>query len=247
MDISHLVRDAKRVKDNWAYVNAKIDGTTVQQIITRSGCQIMIPARYQEAEMARIEQEISIAGVFAVIVDNKHYAVNKTCAMMHISPSSTEKVLIHDEPYLLFTFDPGSVVVKDTALVKRDVLTYAIFALFYSKGKVPWYMNYLDIASVFDSAQHHAGVTVGSQPEVIWLLASIISRDTKDITQYYRQSLKGNEDIYKHPQVTPLQKVSTSATNTFNKLAGNYMNEGIRSALISPAKRQERMERYLTG
>jgi hypothetical protein len=168
--------------------------------------------------------------------------------MMRITPTSTTKVLIDDEPYLCFKFDPGSVVCPDTALPKLNVLVYAIFDLFFAKGKVPWFLEYNDLVSIFDSAKEFAGTSVGSQPEVVWMLTSLLARDPKDIHRYYRQVVKTPEDLKtKTPIITPLQKVSTAATNTFNRLAGNYMTEGIRSSLLIETKRKERLEKLLTG
>ena len=247
MDIRSLIRNPERIKANLTNITATIDGVKTNQVVCKEACQIVIPQRYADLDMARIEKDIYICGIFAYVMGN-FYAVNKTTAMMHITPSSTEKVLIDEEPYFVFSFDAGSVVIYDTALVKRDVLAYSIFDLFFSKGKVPWFMNYMDLNKVFDTANKHAGVSVGNQPEVIWLLTSIVSRDPKDVTKYFRQAIKDEKELINmRPLVTPLQKVSTSATNTFNKLAGNYQTEGIRSALIYKTKRKERMEKLLVG
>jgi len=81
--------------------------------------------------------------------------------MMRISPSSTEKVVIKDEPYIEFQFEAGDTVIYTTALVVTDTLTYYMYDQFIAKGNIPWYMNYFDIANMFDTADEHAGVNLG--------------------------------------------------------------------------------------
>ena len=247
MDISTLKRDKLKVIEAISEVDTTVNGTKTRQSIAKRPFKIMVPMRYKDNSLAVVESNVFIAGIYAAIVDDMYYAVDKTNAMMRITPTSIDKTLVDDEPYYVFEFDPGSVIIPDNRLVKKDVLTYFIYDLFIGKGKVPWYLSYDDLGGIFDSAARFAGVNIGNQPELIWLLVSIIAKDPKDIHTYYRKVAKTLDDLQKiKPKYTPLQKVSTSTTNTFNKLAGNYLKEGIRSALINPAKRQERLERVLT-
>jgi hypothetical protein len=54
------------------------------------------------------------------------------------------------------------------------------------------------------------------------------------------------DDIVKKPPVyIPLRSVTYTATNTTNKLAGSYFQEGLVSALVSPSERKERIESIL--
>jgi hypothetical protein len=111
---------------------------------------------------------------------------------------------------------------------------------------VPWYLGYPELAQLFNTARYHAGANIGSDHEVIELLVSIISRDPKDITRYYRQVAKTMQEVKKNPPIyTPLKSVANVATNTTNKLAGSYFSEGVVSALVNPAERTERIEGIL--
>lgn len=249
MDVTILKRDPARVKSYLKNVEIKDSkgATTNKQVVTTKGCKIMIPVRFASQGLANISSQIYICGIFATIVEDAFYAINLTNAMFRITPTSTEKVDVNDEPYYLFIFDPGSVVIDSTLLVKNDTLVADIYGEIIAKARVPWYLGYLELAKLFESAQKFAGVRVGSQPEVDWMLVSIIARDPKDISRYYRTTIKQMSDLQTSPpDFVPLQNVSATATNTFTRIGGNYFNDGVRSSLINDSTRSESIEALLT-
>lgn len=248
MDIKSLKRDAARVKGYLRNVEVKDSKGVVtdKQTVTTKGCKIMIPARFAEHNLATLGSQVYICGIYALIVEDLYYAISLTNAMIRIKPTSTDKMDVNDEPYYVFTFDAGSVVIDSNVLVKKDVLVYEVYSEMIAKGRVPWYLGYLEMSKLFESAKKFAGVNIGDQPEVDWLLISLIARDPKNISAYYRSTIQSMKDLETNPPVwTPLQKVSLAATNTFTKIGGNYFKDGVRSALVNPSKRTERIETIL--
>lgn len=248
MDVKTLKRDPARVKTSLRRMDVK-DKTGVvtdTQTITTRGCKIMIPARFAEHNLAEIGSQVWILGIYAIIVDDLYYAISLTTAMLRIKPTSIDKVDVKDEPYLVFTFAPGSVVIDSNTLIKKDSIVFEIFSEMIDKGRVPWYINYVDSGHLFSSAKKFAGVNIGTQPEVDWLLVSLIARGSKDLSKYYRSTIASLVDMEKSPPTwTPLKKVSIAATNTMTRIGGNYFDEGVRSALINPSTRPERIESVL--
>jgi len=111
---------------------------------------------------------------------------------------------------------------------------------------VPWYLDYNDLGHIFDTASSHAGANVGTNPEVTELIVSIIARNSKDRTQYYRSCINSLEELKTNPPVfISMKSVPYAATNTTNKLAGSYFGEGVVSALVSPSEKRERIENLL--
>lgn len=248
MDVKSLKRDKVKVKSYLRKLEIKDSKGVVtdKQTVTTKGCKIMIPVRFAEHNLATLGSQVYICGIYAIIVDDMFYAISITNAMMRIKPSSTDKVSVNDEPYYVFTFDPGSVVIDSNTLVKKDVLVYEVYSEMISKGRVPWYLGYLEMSMLFKSAAEFAGVNIGDQPEVDWLLISLIARDPKNINAYYRSTIQSMDDLVNNPPIwTPLQKVSLAATNTFTKIGGNYFKDGVRSALVNPSTRAERIETIL--
>lgn len=239
MNINDLIRDPKRVHANLRELE---DG----RLITLTGCRIYTPVRFSERGLTSIGVETHIVGIYAIVVEDKYYGVSMVNAMMRIDPGVRNVVNIDGDDYYEFVFEAGSTVIASVNLVKTDVLTYRIYDEIISKGNVPWYLGYSELAKIFDTAKYHAGANIGGDHEVTELLVSMISRDPVDRTKYYRQSVRTSEDLNKiKPAFIPLKSVTYSATNTTNKLAGSHFSEGVVSALVSPSERTERIEELL--
>jgi hypothetical protein len=239
MDISKLTRDAKQVLSHLTELK---DGS----VVCDKECKIYIPTRYVERKLAYVGVENYILGIYAIVVDDKYYGVSLVNAMIPIDPTTTNKVKINDDDYYEFVFKPGSRVIKSTGLVKASTITYYIFDEFFSKGYIPWFIGYEELGKVFDSAKYHAGANIGSNQEVTQLIASMLGRDSKDKTKYYRTTINSLKDLETNPPVfVPLKSVEYAATNTLNKLGGSYMQIGITSALINPSTRVEKIENLL--
>ena len=239
MNINDLIRDPEKVHAN---LRELPDG----RLITLTGCRIYTPVRFSERGLTSIGVETHIVGIYAIVVEDKYYGVSMVNAMMRIDPGSRNVVNINGDDYYEFILEPGSTVVASVNLVKTDVLTYRIYDEIISKGNVPWYLGYAELAKIFDTAKYHAGANIGGDHEVTELLVSLISRDPVDRTKYYRQSVRTPEDLVKiKPAFIPLKSVTYSATNTTNKLAGSHFSEGVVSALVSPSERTERIEELL--
>lgn len=239
MDPSKLIRDQNKVL-------ACMKELPNDKLMALKEVKIMIPVRFAERGLASVGLDTQIIGHCVYIVDNKYYAISLTNARFKIKPTTTEKVEVGGDLYYQFTFVAGSTIIEDLQLVKVDTLVYRVYDELLSKGNVPWYINYLDLMRIFDSSLKHAGANVGRNREVIELLVSLIARDPKNRTKYYRTAINDITDVTTKPPIfTPIKSVRDAATNTTNKLIGSYFTDATVSALVSPAQRTERIEALL--
>ncbi len=236
MDVSKLVRDATKVQ---SHLHELPDG----RLVAKKPCKIYIPVRFAEVQLAEIGIETYIVGIYAMTVEDKFYAVSLVNAMMRIEPTTTTKVEVDGDEYYEFSFAAGATVTPSIRLVRDDTLVYRVFDEIFSKGRAPWYMGLIEMCSVFDTAVKHAGAKVGTRPEVIQLIVSIIARDSNDRHRGFRELLKKQADVLTlKPAFIPLKSVTYAASNTVNRLGGSHFNEGLVSALVNPAERTERIE-----
>lgn len=240
MDITKLVRDASKVH---AVLKELPDG----RLVTTKGCKIYTPVAYSDGGLASVGIETWIVGIYAIVADDgKSYGVSMVNAMMRIEPTTTLKVDIDGDQFYEFVFEPGAVVCSDTMLVKIDTITFRIYDEIVAKGRVPWFLTYDDLGKLFNTAQYHAGASVGGQREVTELLISMIARDPKDRTKYYRSTVKSPADsLLRPPAYIPLRSVVYQATDTTTKLMGSYFPDALQSALVTPSERVERIENLL--
>lgn len=226
-------------------VNAHLKEQDDGGLFTEKACKIQIPERYLGRHLASIGAEVHILGIFAIIMEDSYYAVSITNAMMHILPASTETVEIDGETYLEFYFQPGDTVFHSTNLVKNDIITYYIYDEFVAKGRIPWYLNYFDLARLFETAKEHAGINLGNRA-VLDLIISTIARDPKEIMRLYRHAIFKPADVERiPPKVVPFRSVIYNTSDTTSKLIGAYFGDGISSALVNPSERVERIEELL--
>jgi hypothetical protein len=240
MDVKKLIRDPKRVQ-------AYLEETPSGSLVCKKPVKIYIPVRFAERGLAQIGIETYIVGIYAIVVEDVYYGVSMVNAMLPIQPTATLKIKIGGDEYYEFSFDAGSIVVTSTDLVKTDVLVYKIYDEIISKGRVPWYLGYLELGKIFDTASYHAGANIGMNQEVTELLISMISRNAQDRNLYYRTTVRDLSDLETNqPAFIPMRSVQYAATNTTNKLAGSYFADALNSALVNPATRVERIEKLLT-
>lgn len=239
MDHSIWKRDASKVKP--ALVTQP-DGS----VLTTKSLKIYIPERYVEKGLAEIGSEIFIVGIYAMVVEDKYYAVSRINAMMRIKPTTIATVKMDGTSFLEFYFEPGSVVIATTSLIKADTLVYNIFNYFISNGAIPWFLGYEDVATLFESADHHAGVRLARSHTILEMFAAAITRDPEQRTTYIRHTL---DDTSKKEDVpvafVAMRNISLGPTNTTARLQGSYWADGLTSALANPATKRERMEQLL--
>jgi len=234
-----MVRDAARVR---ACLKELPDG----RLVALQDLKIQCPERFAERGLAQLGADTRVVGHIAYIVEDKFYAISLVNAMIQLTPTETNRIDVEGDTYLEFFFEKGSTITPSLQLVKVDTLTYRVYDEILSKGRVPWYIDYMDLGKIFNTAKYHADANVGTNQEVTELIVSLIARDSKDRTKYYRNTVKSLTDIRaKPPAFITLRSVQYAATNTTNKLAGSYFSDGVVSAMVSPADRTERIEAIL--
>lgn len=239
MDPSVWKRDASKVRPALA---VQADGS----VVATRPVKIYVPERFVEKGLGEIGSETFILGVFAIVVDDKYYAVNKVTALVRIKPTTTSTVKFDGTSYLEFFFEPGSVVIATTSLVMSDTLVYHIFNFFLSNGAVPWYLSYEDVATLFLTADRHAGVRLIKNHSILEMFAAAIARNPANRTVYYRHMLEdGAESPTQQPAWIALRNISLGATNTTARLQGSYWADGLTSALANPSTKLERVEQLL--
>lgn len=239
MNVKSLIR-------NPAAIHNSLVETPDGRLLTKTGCKIHIPARYAERGLADVGVENFILGLYAMIVDDTYYAVSTVCAFIKVDPTSVTRIKVNSDDYYELYFEAGSTVFPSLDLVKRDTLVYNIYDELFSKGYIPWYFGYNDLGRVFDTAKKHAGTNIGSNKEVTELIVSLVSRDAKDKTKYYRTAVNTLADLEKNlPEFIALRDVTYAATNTTNRLGGSYAAVGIVASLNNPSDRTERIESLL--
>lgn len=236
MDLGKMKRNPDRVR---AALTELKDGS----VITKTGCKIYIPVSFRDKNLASLGNEVYIAGIYMMTVNDSDYAVSLVNAMMRIEPSSINQVTIADKDHFEFIFEPGDTVFASTDLVVNAKLLYYIYDEIVAKGNVPPYMDYMDLGRLFDSSQKHAGKKLASTPTILHMLLSMIARNPEDLTQYFRQITNGKDS--EKVRFIQLRSSTHGANNTTARLMGAHFSDNLTSALVNPSDREEDIEHIL--
>lgn len=238
MKSSAFKRDAARVIDS-----LKELGNT---LVTTTGCRVYFPVSYEQYKLAEISgSDVKALGVFAIVLEDNTYGVMSVCTKVKLTATEMNVVTIDADQYYELVFDKDSVICDNLECLKDDVLTYYIYNAFVGRGAVPWYLTYDDLCHVFDTAKDYANAGVGASPEIVALMMSIVARTDKDRMVYYRQVAQSKSAGSEPPVFIPINSVEFGATNTLNKLGGNYFDKGVASALTTPTETVETIESIL--
>lgn len=237
MDIKQLVRDKQFILS----VLEKVGGQTR----VKKECRIIIPARYLERGLATIGTDVYTIGILPIICENK-FSTMIVNAMVKLEPAMTNRISVNDEENIEFIFPAGSVMIANNNVVRININTYRVFEELHSSARVPWFITYNQMASIYASAGDYADANIGANHESDELLASVIARNPDNRRQYYRQSATSDsDDLNNQPVYVSMKNVAYSATNTMSRMGGSHFTNGTISALVSPTERVEPMERLI--
>lgn len=219
---------------------------SANQVICKVACKVQVPLRFKDKNLAEVGIRTFVYGFFPIILSTGEYAVMNLTSKVELAPSTTITTMVDGVEYYEFSFLPGSILFKNTYVLKDESMMFSVFEEFVFLGKVPWYAEYDDIGKLFDTAKKHGGSNVAQTPEVIEFIASMIGRRKDDKTKYLRTTVKSYDET-KSDKVAyvPLKSVYYSVNSTLNKLAGSYMSAGIDSAIVAPSTTVENIESIL--
>ena len=216
-------------------------------VIALQPITIHFPVRFRDIDLAQVGASSFVYGLFMMKLDNGNYAICNVNALIELGPAAVEVVQVDDEPYYNFRYEKGDVVMRTKDLVCRSELIFKAIEEFFFKGKMPWYVDYLqDAGKLFDTAAKHARTSATILPSVVEFMAAYIGRSASDRTKFIREVAKTPSEFNQSKIAwVPMRSVYWSAPGTVNKLAGAYFSDGVVSALVNPSDRTEKIERIL--
>ena len=239
MEYRTLKRDVDKVKAGYKVGSDR-------SLIATVPSKVIFPERFLEKELASIGARNYVVGAFAHIVEGGYYANFTAVCMVELKPSSIGTFKVGDETYMEMNFEPGDTVMVAQEAIEDMILPYRIYDEMISKGHWPFYMNYLDRIKLLFSANKLAGVDLLSNHAMLELNAAAISRDPKDVTQYFRHVVKTQADAYETiPLSIPLMSVPRGTTNAVSRLMGSNIKQGLNAELANPTTKLENVEQLL--
>lgn len=238
MDVSGLTYDSDKtekaitiLEDNSVIANRRLD--------------IYIPQRFVENGLAQVTDFVYTAPILGFVIPGECFSCFTSMLKMKMFPSEMVDEVINGDRYVNMQFYKGDVVFESLLAPKDPNISYFYFMEFLNYAKIPWYMNDEDHSSLFDSAADELGKAVGSSPQVIRLMCSMIYRDPDDLDKPYRYSKAKKEG--RPPVIVGMNNPSMLIDDSFSKLMGGYLADNLLSAMLKPSDKITTQDRMMRG
>ncbi len=217
-----------KIKDVAQYFEKKDN----KWIFTGKKLEVYIPRFYQERDLLVIGDVANVLGIFQLRIDDKFSAVMMILARIDIEFVNTRTETEGGFDYIVLELGTGSTFIANSNIVKNSNIIYEMFIAFLAYGKIPPYLDYTSIQSLFDQSKEHCGVSLGLNHAIFEVIYAHAFRSSDDPYQFYR-----NTPMNKPPVVVALHQISHGPISSSSRIIGSYMGEGIVSSLVDDTER----------
>ena len=198
---------------------------------------VEFPKWYEDKGLYEISDNTFLFGIFAFIVDDK-YSVCRIPTVINTTPLMVKEIEREDGVYIQLIYGPGDKIINSQSVLMQPYLSYEYFNGFYMMAHMPWFITDEDLVRTMDNTIRYAGNNLGNSEIANEVLSAFVSRNPDDKRVFYRTRPTGK------PYFVGLMDVRYSTLSTINKLAGNYPEESLVSALVNKEKRPTTLEMH---
>lgn len=215
--------------------------------VAKADLEVIFPTRYMNNKLGSFDDKFNVVGFICFRNPATGiFGLTKICALVPITPDEINVMKIDEVEYYRLVCYRGSIICPNTNLVERQVLAYEIYNEFVSKHRLPPYFDAVDDAKVLDTLPSYCGVSLPVNRAITRVYPATTTRWADDIMIPLREKYKKQSDVFAmQGEYTSLNSVSFGATNTFSRLNGNYMADGLDSALANPSQSVETVEQIV--
>lgn len=210
------------------------DGTV---IFTGNELECYIPERYIKANYLHIGETISALGIFAMRINDEVDCGIQLPAIIEIAHSDLYEKTIDDQLFKVCVLKKNDRFMISTKVMQVEEIGYFIWREFLSGGRLPSFITYEDIATLFDDLGEIAGRGMAGNHGVLEVILSHIFRDSKDLTVKYRHT-----NMKEPPARVTLRDVSYGPSSTSSRILGSYSELGLNSALVNQSAENHEIE-----
>ena len=218
----------------------QIDPKTKTMVFTGKKLQLYIPERFSVYDLLEMGETVKTITIGDIVVDDKYHASMLMLAQVELAPSEITTVMVDAVQYVCLTFYTGDRFICNTELIMNGNIVYALYVEFISRGKMPYFMSYADMAILFDQAKPMCDTNLKVDHTILEILYSHIARDQDDYNIQYRYT-----DQVKDPHMIALRDISYGPTSTSSKLIGSYFQQALNSVLLDEPDTNHEMEDLL--
>lgn len=209
---------------------------------------IIFPSVYVNKGLCELGGITKLLCIFAIInYGRKEYAVASAPCMHTFNSLRINDVMIGDKEYKELKYNKGDVVMPTLNTVISDDFIFTLFELFFINGKIPWFLEYENVAGLLQECRKFAGSGVGDNPIAPHILCSLVARCNNNLEEYYRGKINTREDMVRlgTPSYVGLSNPFLSFESTTSKLIGSYLRDGMKAAVMKDSNNMQELDKAL--
>lgn len=203
--------------------------------------EILIPKRYENYGLLEHTENLNVLGIFEMRVNGGQVSGGLFLPATIVSePRETYNTTEEELQYLVAVYGKNDIFISNMDVVKNDKLGYVLWNEFIALGNLPKFIDYTNIATLFDLVAEVCGINFNVNHAVFEMIYAHLFRDPDDITKEYRHTT-----MNKPPLFVELRNVSYGPDSTSAKLLGSYWNDGLNSALVNSSDKVSELDNIL--
>lgn len=230
------------------YKDSNSRNTSDRLTIAKDSISIHFPSLYIRKGLCKITDTAKILTVLAIVnYTKKQYAVLLAPCLHVFNPIKIKEVMVGQEAYTEFLYEHGDVIMPTEYTIVTDEEIYTMFSSFYINGKIPWFLEYEDVANMFLETRKYAGSSVGDNPIGPHIITAIMARYKDNLDVYYRSKINLPSDIEKigTPGYVGLSNPYYSFVNTTARIIGSRLQDGIIADIQKPNPKMQDLDKIL--
>lgn len=208
-------------------VSKYFEKTGDKLIFTGKKLEVYIPHFYQERGLLELGYNATSLCILQLRINDAYYANLMILSKIIIEFITSRVETENDYKYIVLSLENGSAFMANTNLMKNPNIIYDIFVAFLSLGRIPPFITYDMIQSLFDNDKAHCDIDLKVNHCIYEMIFAHIYRDKNDPYMFYR-----NTPMIDEPIIVPIHQISHGPSSTTARIVGSYLSEGLTAALV---------------
>lgn len=198
-----------------------------------------IPMRYKAKNMLIVDSMVTALGIFTMLINDSIQCGLQIFATIRIDPDSTYETTIDGEDFFVCELKKNNRLMTTLNIMQDNNVGYVAWTEMIASGHLPSYINYENIATLFDDMKEHTGKGTSVNHAAFEMLYAHLFRDADDPHVHYRYT-----DMKKPPVFINVRNVSYGPTSTQSRIIGSYADDGRNAALVNQAEENHEIEDF---
>lgn len=199
--------------------------------------EALIPKRYASKNFLVVEKIIKALGVFTLRVNDTLEGGLQLPGVIQMEPIETYETTIGGDEYFVAVFHKGNRFMTTLDVFQDEKIGYFMWTEFLSVGRMPLFINYNNIPTLFDDLKEITGKGIEVDHAVVEIIYAHLYRDKDNLNTFYRHT-----DMKKEPARVSLRNVAYGPSSTHSRIIGSYADDGRNAALLNQSEVNHQLE-----